>query len=66
METGPDTESGYDIRGGLIVKRCVSTLHARERYLGAFALDDSIQGEIGGPMRSKVERTPVGCETDLF
>jgi len=57
---------GDDIRRGIIVHRCVRTLDTRERNLGAFALDESIQGEIGGPRRSKVERTAVGGKTDLM
>ena len=68
LRTGrsPDGETGDDVGGGVVEAGVVGGLGARKWDLGAFALDEGVQGQVGGPVGEEVEGAAVGDEADLL
>ena len=65
MEGGPDGAFGDDLGGGFVVEGVVCFGDAGEGDVGAFALDEGVDGEVGGPVGGEVEGAAIGDEADL-
>ena len=65
MEGSPDGEACNDIGGGVVEARVVAGLGAGKGDLGAFTLDQGVEGEVSGPVGEEVEGAAVGHEADL-
>ena len=66
MAGSPDGESGNDVGGGVVEAGVVGGPGAGEGDPGAFAFDERVQGEVGGPVGEEVEGAAVGDEADLL
>ena len=64
-ERSPDGEPGDDVGGGVVDAGGVGGTGAGEGDAGAFALDEGVEGEVGGPVGEEVEGAAVGDEADL-
>ena len=65
MAGSPDGEAGNDVGGGVVEAGVVASPCAGEGDLGAFAFDERVQGQVGGPVGEEVEGAAVGDEADL-
>lgn len=66
VQRSPDDALGDGRGRSFIVERRVRFLSAREGNAGAFAVDECVEGEVGGPEGGEVEGAAVGDETDLI
>lgn len=66
MQGGPDGKAGDDVCGGFVEEGGVGGRRAGEWDFGAFAFDEGIEGEVGGPVCGEVEGAAVGGEADLL
>ena len=65
MAGSPDGEPGNDVGGGVVEAGFIASPCAGEGDLGAFALDERVQGQVGGPVGEEIEGAAVGDEADL-
>ena len=64
-ERSPDGEAGDDVCGGVVEAGVVGGAGAGEGDAGAFAFDEGVEGEVGGPVSEEVVGAAVGDEADL-